>query len=989
MIFSTMPTNGITIRFIRFIAILSITVLCTASAIAQTENNGVRLAVDAFFYAYKCDGYVPASSMRADSVNISEETHEIIVYANEPFCSQPFTPMVVKRIYSDLQRSLPEPYNAFHLTILSKKQQPLEDLIPNMFREENRDESRLWGKTDYTGTPWTMNTSLPYKVTAGLQGRHLFIWPSHGRYFKGNSWQWQRPYLFCTTEDLLTQSFVNPFLFPMLERAGAIVCTPRERDSQTSEAVIDNDYPSRQGTYSEVSQEGYQWTLSGDSTGFAAPRTLLTDSIYPFRMGTYRCITATTRRTQLASASWMPRIPRTGRYAVYVSYTSLNNSIPDAHYTVFHRGGRTNVQVNQQMGGNTWVYIGTYEFSEGENTNGRVVLTNQSNHRGVVTADAVRFGGGVGQNERGNAGTSGLPRSLEAARYYAQWAGIPDTLVNTEQGLNDYNDDLRVRANMLNYLAAGSSFVPEGNGQRVPFELSLALHSDAGIRRDNSIYGSLAICTTQKNDSISKYPSGLSRQASADLANLLLANVTHDLSRTFNCKWTRREMWNRNYAETRMPDVPSAILEMLSHQNFEDMRYGHDPHFKFAMARSVYKTILSYVNYMHGISSYKVQPLPPHAFSATLSDDGTSVKLSWKPTTDSMEISARPTSYIIYTKLGDEAFDNGHNIGAATEYYTPVSEGKIYSFQVTAVNEGGESFPTETLSVLHTQGASKKILLVNAFTRLSGPAQIQTADSLGFDVNRDMGIPYLSTTAFAGAQHNFSREAAGTEGTNGLGYSGQELMGKQLAGNTFDYPLEHGRSIAACAGAYNFESMSREAFDTGKHNLSQYAAIDYIAGNQADKPYNIIKAKVFTPATRRLLQQYLQGGGAMLLSGSYIASDNTSSEAERNFTSNILKFKYDGCALNDSTNYANGLNISFNIYRTPNAEHYPTQEPDAILPVGNDAFSVFAFGGQQGAGVAYKGTDYRVVSMSFPFECICQQNIRNAAMKALLKFLTD
>lgn len=958
---------------------------------AQDSNEGVRNAVNAYFSVYTAEGYKPSSTMRADSLQVSEERHEITVYANEPFCSQPFTPTVVSRIYADIQRRMPAPYNTYHLSILSPKHQPIEDLVPNMFREGERDESRLWGKTDYDAAPWTLNTSLPYKVTAGLQGRHLFIWPSHGRYFKGatSSWQWQRPYLFCTTEDLLTQSFVYPFLLPMLERAGAIVCSPRERDEQTAEAVVDNDAPSRQGTYSEVQQDGFSWTSSADSTGFAAPRALLTDTVHPFTMGTYRSVTATSRRSQLASASWMPRFPRAGRYAVYVSYASLSNSVPDAHYSIFHRGGRTNVQVNQQMGGGTWVYLGTYDFAEGESTAGRVVLTNQSSHRGVVTADAVRFGGGVGQNERGDAGTSGLPRFLEAARYYAQWAGIPDTLVNTERGANDYNDDLRVRANMLNYLAAGSPYQPEGKGQHVPFELSLALHTDAGIRRDNSIYGSLAICTTVKSDSITNYPSGLSRSASADLANLLLTNATHDLSRTFSCEWTRREMWDRNYAETRMPDVPSALFEMLSHQNFSDMRHAHDPHFKFTMARSIYKTILRYVNYMHGITSYKVQPLPPHAFSATLSADGSSVRLKWKATTDSLEKTAQPTSYIVYTKVGDEAFDNGLNIGNATEFSMSVSEGKIYSFRVAAVNEGGESFPSETLSVFHSKGATKKLLLVNAFTRLSGPAVVETADSLGFDLHRDMGVSYLSTTAFAGRQRNFSREAAGGEGASALGYSGQELMGKRIVGNTFDYPLEHGRSIAACNGAYSFESMSREAFDEGEQKLSQYAAIDYIAGNQADKPYNLVKSKVFTPATRRLLKQYLQKGGALLLSGSYIASDNLASEAERNFTADVLKFKYDGCALNDSTDFANGLNISFNIFRQPNAEHYPTQEPDAIMPACNGAFSVFAYGGQQGAGVAYKGKDYRTVAMAFPFECICQQSIRNAAMKALLKFLTD
>ena len=39
-------------------------------------------------------------------------------------------------------------------------------------------------------------------------------------------WEWQRPRLFCTTEDLFTQSFVIPYIIPMLENAGAIVYTP-------------------------------------------------------------------------------------------------------------------------------------------------------------------------------------------------------------------------------------------------------------------------------------------------------------------------------------------------------------------------------------------------------------------------------------------------------------------------------------------------------------------------------------------------------------------------------------------------------------------------------------------------------------------------------------------------------------------------------------------------------------------------------------------
>ena len=48
------------------------------------------------------------------------------------------------------------------------------------------------------------------------------------------------------------------------------------------------------------------------------------------------------------------------------------------------------------MGGGTWVYLGTFAFDKGCNIFNRVILTNHSKHRGVVTADAVRFGGGMG-----------------------------------------------------------------------------------------------------------------------------------------------------------------------------------------------------------------------------------------------------------------------------------------------------------------------------------------------------------------------------------------------------------------------------------------------------------------------------------------------------------------------------------------------------------------------------------------------------------------
>ena len=92
-----------------------------------------------------------------------------------------------------------------------------------------------------------------------------------------------------------------------------------------------------------------------------------------------------------------------------------------------------------------------------------VVLSNESKENGVVCADAVRFGGGMGNISRGGT-VSGLPRYLEGARYSAQWAGMPYEIYGGRKGENDYADDINARSNTLNYLSGGSVFNPQKKG---------------------------------------------------------------------------------------------------------------------------------------------------------------------------------------------------------------------------------------------------------------------------------------------------------------------------------------------------------------------------------------------------------------------------------------------------------------------------------------------------------------------------------------------
>ena len=101
---------------------------------------------------------------------------------------------------------------------------------------------------------------------------------------------WQRPNLFCTNEDLFTQTIVTPYLIPMLERAGANVFTPRERDWQPHEVVVDNDSRTP-SVYTE--RQGRQRWQKADEPGFASLDSLCADGVNPFRIGTARMAKAT------------------------------------------------------------------------------------------------------------------------------------------------------------------------------------------------------------------------------------------------------------------------------------------------------------------------------------------------------------------------------------------------------------------------------------------------------------------------------------------------------------------------------------------------------------------------------------------------------------------------------------------------------------------------------------------------------------------------
>ncbi len=910
---------------------------------------------------------------KLDSLVVDTIRQNIRVYVSGGFMEQIFTDAVVESVYDSIRSFVPDSLSSYPLTVITDRQ-PIEQLVPNTIRKGAIDRERIW-QSEYKGQPWVRNISTPLSASKGLEGNHIALWHSHGTYWKQekNAWTWQRPHLFCTTEDLFSQTFVIPYIIPMLENAGAVVYTPRDRDWQNHEVVIDNDAPEKDGMYKEVGH----WHPC-DSAGFAHLKEAYYMGDHPFSDGTARYTHTTTSTHPHAVISWTPDIPEDGEYAVYVSYQTLPNSVDDAQYTVVHRGVKTEFKVNQQMGGGTWVYLGTFLFAKGKTEENCVQLTNSSRHEGVVTADAVRFGGGIGNIARGKTPTdsskapdlftfttSGKPRWAEASLYYTQWAGMPDSVYNHFNSDHDYNNDMWARCESVTTLGGGSPYIPNRPGRRVPFELSMAFHTDAGFSRTGELTGTLAICTALPEFYDAKTNAGISRLSSYDLASTIQYNLTNDMK---SWNWRIRQIWNRNYCETREPQVPSIILEMLSHQSFDDLCFGYDPRFKFDFCRSVYKSIVKYIATMHQ-RSYIIQPLPIHNFAITLNDQNRWANLTWEATIDSLEPTATPNKYIVYTRIDDGDFDNGTLVNG-TSYLAPLEKGKLYSFRIAAMNDGGISFPSEVLSAYAAPQNTGTVLIVNAFTRLEGPAKISTENNQGFDLDADPGVPYGKFAGFCGRQLTFDKTNMGSELTTGTGYSGSELEGTIMMGNTFDYVALHGRGISQLRN-HSFCSCSEEALLSNIIVPHEYAMIDIIYGVQ----------KEFNPSTDRILAAYTQQGGSLLVSGANLDK------------STFPRREWVGDSITDKTIVGvNGSNLDFTIYRDMNPYSYAVPHITSISPKkstegAGTCFAMLQYSNNLPAAVAYDCTDYKTIILGFPIESIREGDQRDGLMRAVTNFL--
>lgn len=942
----------------------------------------------------------------------------------------PWRPDSISALKAAIVDMMPQPPQSPPQIIVSDR--PLEDYIPKWYVAGRAPREGATSAPPHAVAPLRRNVSAASQPSnQSLAGRHIVVWASHGQLYDNKNrmlWQWQRPRMFTTVEDMFTMSFVNMYLIPMLENAGAIVFNCRERDFQVNEVVVDDgDVASRSsssaGFRTTAARKGNSFVTTS-TKGFGSGHTPYADGVNPHALGTTRM--ARTAAAASASAWWTPEIPEEGVYAVYVSYASLPASAPDAHYTVHHAGGATSFLINQQMAGNSWVYLGSFHFAAGSDSrSGSVELSNESATAGtVVSADAVKFGGGMGNIQRGGK-VSGFPRYAEGARYWLQYCGVDPKLVWAFSSIagEEYTEEYISRSEYGNYLV-GAPRGPRADrnfpGLGVPLDLSFAMHTDAGIT--TGIAGTLLLYNSRGGDRQKQFPDGRDRLLCRDLADLIQTQIVDDLRAQYCSSWSRRALQDGNLAESRQPNFPAALLELLSHQNYDDMKFGLDPQFRFDVARAIYKGMLRFLATEYSFIPV-VQPLPPdHLKVQTLGPDA--IRVSWQVVRDPLEPSAQPAGYVVYCRQDNGGFDNGTRVDGEEKTYVDVpvaNPGTILSFRVTAVNAGGESFPSETLSACIGEAGAPRAIIVSGFTRLAPPAMLPGRLE-GAHRWIDRGVGDHWTCGLTGDQYDFDRshpwlgnDTPFTNDNPGHGASYGDLEKKQELGNTFDYAVRHGRSLTACG--WGFDSVSAQALaadPAAATMLARYKVVDWLLGEQrttmppeahdgqhgaADKMKP--RFQTWPRSHQKIVREYLGAGGRLFVSGAYVATDlmnsPLSATEDKAFLKDVLHCTYitdHGSRTNDiapspAAGPFEGMPVLHVSSGLGEDGVYGVELPGGIDGPDKKEGVLRYTDGDVGAAVASSTGTARRVILGFPFECITGEANRTELLSRVLSYLGE
>jgi N-acetylmuramoyl-L-alanine amidase len=641
--------------------------------------------------------------LRADSIRKVKDELHIYFNTNRSFASGSLTETETEAL-NELLQHLTTDTDSRNILLLAKDNKSgswktLDYFVPAAVIEKYQPEKNNDPFPDKPGKAGLQQARVfpgtGQPVSAGpLSGKTVWLSPGHGWHNTGTGFLTQRGTTNQLVEDFITAETIDYYLLNYLINAGANVWSVRERDMNTSEIIVNND---------------------NGAPGYTETGTWATGSVAGYE-GTYRFSTASA--TQSASAVFKPTVTVSGLYWVSVRYISGANRATDVKYSVTHAGGTTTFTVNEEIHGNTWVYLGQFYFFAGGNYN--VTISNQSADGGqAIIADAVRLGGGIGDTPdciNGGA-ASGRPRFEESARQYAHFQGNPTC-----------REDVTVRPVYSEWELS------KGPANEIDNAVFVALHTNAGGGTGTETYRYNGAGSSQPNIT----------PGSTELRDSIHKQLVADLKAGWRSTWTDRGTKTANFGELReLRTIPGTLIELAFHDHVDDAAAMRDPEFRRLAARAIYKGIVKFFNYRDGVSRVF---LPEQPTKVSAKNIGSSkIQLSWTPPVSGGIYGNAATGYRVYVSENGRGFANAIPVTGTTYTFTGVA-GKTYFFKITATNAGGESFASGVVAA-HTPNTSQSVtyLLVDGFDRLDASAMLLKNESSALGNVRRMVLEKMNS----------------------------------------------------------------------------------------------------------------------------------------------------------------------------------------------------------------------------------------------------
>ncbi len=748
--------------------------------------------------------------------------------------------------------------------------------------------------------PVTAPAPTPTAYARSLAGKTIYVSAGHGWQWRPDynssapeGWATQRPVTEGIIEDHNNAEAVDQFLIPYLERAGATVIPVRERDWRDVRLVV------------AAGGEGYTeagvWQEGAEGIRLAAAVT----------------------GTATATATWTLTLPQAGRYALYAWVVPGPDRVPDARYAVWHAGGVAQVLVDQRIRGATWRHLGTFPFRAGAVT---VTLSNASAFTGVVAAGALRVGSGLCDDLTGIETAAPYPPDEPwwetAAFYYAQWMGL-------EPALFPYFNDVVARPMFARWNHWGT-------GEDAVY---ISWHTNG---YDGTVRGTESYIHNGET-----YPP---TEGSAALQQAVHDELIHDIRVGWEADWVDRGKKAANLGELRMlwdeeatARMPGVLIEVAFHDHPDDAAALKDPRFNRLAARAIYQGILHYFEARDGVDLVALPEPPTHL---RVRNDGVGrVTVAWQPSpTDTVGLRGEAaTAYRVYTSTDGFAWHAPLEVTATAYTFTGLAAGERFYVRVTAVNEGGESFPTEVLGVRVAGVGGPPLLIVDGFDKLNRFGLVRDADPR-------------------------------------MGENGRMWVAQM---NARDYVVHHGEAVPP---AYSWDSASNEAVAAGLVPLARYAMVDWLLGEESLEEDGTLDG-----AERTALRAFVEGGGALFLSGSEWAWDLVAMGRDPDFVRQVLHADYvaDDAETYTVTATAAGALAGLEPFTFDAPGEYDADFPDVLRPPEGAAVALTYTGGTGGAAAVQASEGCRrTLVMGFPLEVV-RSEARGEVMGRVLGFLDE